>query len=188
MSEVQMKDSGNIISSSLYPLSLIRSVRGIPKLHFDEINQNEIPEPYYSLLVHEGDMTSRLEGYFNEEITVQKLSSSNDGKAYFREVILETFQSRKKIEYGAIEIKLHNLDQELHPVVIEAKKPLGGILNEARIPYSSAPRAYLKIIPDNEMIAAFGSVEADHLYGRSNEISSYNGETIAKIVEILPAF
>ena len=37
------------------------------------------------------------------------------------------------------------------------------------------------------MVEAFGSVEADHLYGRSNEITSYNGDTIARIVEILPS-
>jgi hypothetical protein len=37
------------------------------------------------------------------------------------------------------------------------------------------------------MVEAFGSVEADHLYGRSNEITSYNGDIIARIVEILPS-
>ena len=72
-------------------------------------------------------------------------------------------------------------------MVIEGKLPLGGILNEARIPYSSAPRAFLKVVPDDAIIDAFGSVEADYLYGRSNEISSYNGDPIAHIVEILPS-
>ena len=74
----------------LYPLSFIRMVRGIPKLVFEEVEPNEMPDPYYSLLVHEGDMTSRLEAYHDEEVKVRKLSSSNDGKAYFREVVLET--------------------------------------------------------------------------------------------------
>jgi hypothetical protein len=45
----------------------------------------------------------------------------------------------------------------------------------------------LKVVPDDAIIDAFGSVEADYLYGRSNEISSYNGDTIAHIVEILPS-
>jgi chorismate-pyruvate lyase len=132
-------------------------------------------------------MTSRLEAFHEDEIKVRKLSSSSDGKAYFREVVLHAENAQKATEYGAIEITLQNLEEELRTAVIEAQRPLGAILNEARIPYSSAPRAFLKIVPDNAIIDAFGSVEADYLYGRSNEITSYNGEIIARIVEILPS-
>ena len=182
-----MTTTNNIFQDPLYPLSLIRRVRGISKLVSQVVDPNEIPEPYYSLLVHDGDMTSRLESYHGDSIKIRKLSSSNDGKAYFREVILETMESQTPTEYGAIEITLKNLEEEQRALVIEGKQPLGGILNDARIPYSSAPRAFLKIIPDNPMVEAFGSVEADHLFGRSNEITSYNGKIIARIVEILPS-
>ena len=95
--------------------------------------------------------------------------------------------TKKVTEYGAIEITLKNLEDEQRALVLEGKQPLGGILNDARIPYSSAPRAFLKVVPDNFMVEAFGAVEADNLYGRSNEITSYNGDTIARIVEILPS-
>ena len=182
-----MANSSNFSPELLYPLSFIRRARGIPKLVFQEIDSQEIPEPYYSLLVHEGDMTSRLEAFHEDQIRVRKLSSSNDGKAYFREVVLEASRTQKVTEYGAIEITLQNLEEDLRIAVIEAKQPLGAILNEARVPYSSAPRAFLKIVPDNAIIDAFGSVEADHLYGRSNEITSYNGDILARIVEILPS-
>ena len=162
-----MANSSNFSPELLYPLSFIRRVRGIPKLVFQEIDSQEIPEPYYSLLVHEGDMTSRLEAFHEDQIKVRKLSSSNDGKAYFREVVLEASRTQKVTEYGAIEITLQNLEEDLRIAVIEAKQPLGAILNE--------------------IIDAFGSVEADHLYGRSNEITSYNGDILARIVEILPS-
>ena len=154
---------------------------------YHKVEPSEIPEPYFSLLVHEGDMTSRLESFHEDSIKVRKLSSSNDGKSYFREVVLETVENPKAVEYGAFEIILKNLEAAQQDLVIEGKLPLGGILNEARIPYSSAPRAFLKVVPDDAIIDAFGSVEADYLYGRSNEISSYNGDPIAHIVEILPS-
>ena len=182
-----MADLSQISPEPLYPLSLIRRFRGIPKLVYHKVDPSEIPEPYFSLLVHEGDMTSRLESFHEDSIKVRKLSSSNDGKSYFREVVLETAENPKAVEYGAIEIILKNLEAEQKDLVIEGKLPLGGILNEARIPYSSAPRAFLKVVPDDAIIDAFGSVEADYLYGRSNEISSYNGDPIAHIVEILPS-
>ena len=182
-----MANLPNFSPDLLYPLSFIRRARGIPKLSFEEVDPQEIPDPYYSLLVHEGDMTSRLEAFHEDEIKVRKLSSSSDGKAYFREVILHAENAQKATEYGAIEITLQNLEEELRTAVIEAQRPLGAILNEARIPYSSAPRAFLKIVPDNAIVDAFGSVEADYLYGRSNEITSYSGDIIARIVEILPS-
>ncbi len=182
-----MADLSQLMPEPLYPLSLIRRIRGIPKLVYQKVEPDEIPEPYFSLLVHEGDMTSRLEYFHEDDIEVRKLSSSNDGKSYFREVVLETTGAQKAAEYGAIEITLKSLEDEQKDLVIEGKQPLGGILNDARIPYSSTPRAFLKVVPDDAIIEAFGSVEADHLYGRSNEITSYNGDTIARIVEILPS-
>ena len=154
---------------------------------YDKVDPSEIPEPFFSLLVHEGDMTSRLESFHEDGIKVRKLSSSNDGKSYFREVVLETVDNQKAVEYGAIEIILKNLEGEQRDLVIEGKQPLGAILNDARIPYSSAPKAFLKVVPDDAIVDAFGSVETDYLYGRSNEISSYNGDPIAHIVEILPS-
>ena len=44
----------------------------------------------------------------------------------------------------------------------------------------------LRIYPDGPIVEAFGSVESDVLFGRSNEITGFNGDTIARIVEILP--
>ncbi|MBP52322.1 MAG: hypothetical protein CMI27_04170 [Opitutae bacterium] len=174
------------VSDLVYPLSLMRMARKLPRLNFTQIETIDIPEPYLGLLVHEGDMTSRLEGYHKKSIRVRCLRSSNDGKSYFREVILETEQEARPAEYGAIEIQLNSLPEEVRKLVVEARQPLGGILNDSRIPYSSSPKAFLSIIPDGPIIEAFGTVEADILYGRSNEISGLNGDCIARIVEILP--
>lgn len=170
----------------LYPLSFMRMTRKLPKLNFSELDASQIPEPYASLLVHDGDMTSRLEAYHESALSVSPLRSSNDGKSYFREVLLTTTENDQPVEYGAIEITLKHLPEEVRPLVIEAKQPLGGLLNQYRIPYSSSPRAFLKIIPDGPIVEAFGSVESDELYGRSNQITGFNGDIIARIVEILP--
>jgi chorismate-pyruvate lyase len=170
----------------LYPLSFMRATRKLPSLNYEKIEPLDMPEPYQSLLVHEGDMTSRLEGHFECPIKVRCLRSSNNGHYYSREVLLHTEEQEKPTEYGAIEVSLHALPEETRALVLQASKPLGGILNEHRIPYSSAPRAFIKAIPDGPIVEAFGEIEADYLYGRSNVISGYNGDVIAQIVEILP--
>ncbi|MBT3636130.1 MAG: hypothetical protein HN531_04270 [Opitutae bacterium] len=181
-----MPDPKNISPDALYPLSFMRAARNLPALTYEKIEPMDMPEPYRSLLVHEGDMTSRLEAHHECLIKVSRLRSSNNGKLYFREVMLQAEVDDKPTEYGAIEVNLNALPEEVRALVLQAQQPLGGILNDHRIPYSSAPRAFLKVVPDGPIVEAFGTVEADYLYGRSNVISGYNGDVIAQIVEILP--
>ncbi len=169
----------------LYPLSMFRMARQIPALSFEVIEGTDVPQPYRDLLVHDGDMTSRLEQFHGDAIQVDRLHSSSDGGVYFREVTLRLQKDKEPVEYGAIEISLAALPEDAVEQVLAAKRPLGGILNHFRISYSSAPKAFLKIVPDDAIRETFGPV-AETLYGRSNEIIGFNGESYAKIVEILP--
>ena len=181
-----MSDSKKISPDVLYPLSFMRAVRNLPVLSYDKVEPMDMPDPYRSLLVHEGDMTSRLEAHHESPIKVSRLRSSSNGRLYYREVMLQTEPDDKPTEYGAIEVNLNALPEEAQALVLEAQQPLGGILNDHRIPYSSSPRAFIKVVPDGPIVEAFGTVEADYLFGRSNVISGFNGEVIAQIVEILP--
>ena len=171
----------------LHPLSMMRRAHGLPSLDFKEIESQELPEPYKQLLAHEGDMTSRLENAYQSSIRVNRLRSSNDGKNYFREVILETTDSPSRaVEYGAIEIQLSNLPDLAKEAVIGGEKPLGGILNEGRIPYACELRGFFKVIPDESIQKAFAMEKPLELFGRSNKIQTRSGNTIALIVEVLP--
>ena len=101
---------------------------------YEKIDPSDMPEPYRSLLVHEGDMTSRLEGHHECPVKVLRLRSSNNGKLYLREVLLQTEVGEKPTEYGAIEILLESLPEETRELVIQARSPLGGILNDFFFP------------------------------------------------------
>jgi len=171
----------------LYPLSMMRRARGLPSLEFKKIESHELPQPYRQLLDHEGDMTSRLENAYRSSIRVNRLRSSNDGKNYFREVILETSDSPPRpVEYGAIEIQLSQLPELAKQAVISGEKPLGGILNEERIPYACELRGFFTMMPDASIVEAFGMERPLELFGRSNHIQTRSGDTIALIVEVLP--
>ena len=133
-------------------------------------------------------MTSRLESAYRASIRVRRLRSSNDGKNYFREVILETFEtSPRPVEYGAIEIQLAQLPESAREIVVAGEIPLGAILNQGRIPYVCPSRGFFQIIPDQSILEALGIKESTPLFGRSNRIETRTGDTIAQIVEILPA-
>lgn len=171
----------------LHPLSLMRRARRFPGLLHQEIDPSDLPDPYRQLLAHDGDMTSRLENHYKSSIRVKIIRSSNDGKNYFREVLLQTDEPNpRSIEYGAIEIQLAELSEPAKDAVIAGEKPLGGILNLGRIPYSCSLRGFFKITPDDAIKELFVMQNTVPLYGRSNRIETRTGETIAQIVEILP--
>lgn len=183
-----MAEPEKIFPGLLHPLSMMRRARGLAALKHQIFQPQDLPQPYRQLLAHEGDMTSRLESAYRMSIKVRRLHSSNDGKNYFREVILETFEtSPRPVEYGAIEIQLAQLPEPAREAVIAGETPLGGILNQGRIPYVCSPRGFFQIIPDESIQKAFLMKEATPLFGRSNCIETRSGETIAQIVEILPA-
>ena len=132
-------------------------------------------------------MTSPLEEAYRSSIRVNRLRSPNEGKNHFGEVILETtdYLSRA-VESGAIEIQLSQLPNVAKEAVIGGEKPLGGILNEERIPYACELRGFFKVIPDESIQKAFAMETPVELFGRSNRIKTRSGDTIAMIVEILP--
>jgi len=182
-----MADIRKTFPGLLHPLSMMRRARGMPALQHHEIDPGELPEPFRQLLAHEGDMTSRLENYYRSTIGVQIIRSSNDGKNYFREVLLRTNEPNpRSIEYGAIEIQLSQLSEPAKDAVIAGEIPLGGILNAGRIAYACSLRGFVKITPDDSIKELFALENTASLFGRSNRIVTRTGETIAQIVEILP--
>ena len=169
----------------LYPLSRFCERDGHPLPPHEILDGAAVPEPYRTLLVHRGDMTSRLEEFHRAPMKLRVLHSEEDGDAYRREVLLCAKDSGLPVEYGAIEIHLDALSPELRAQILEGRLPLGGLLNRAGVRYRSEPRAFIKLAPDSELNALFATDPANALYGRCNVLLGGNGETLARIVEVL---
>src|SRR5215210_6027782 len=114
----------------LYPLTLFlaQDGRGLPP--YILLNQDEVPEPYQSLLVHDGDMTSRLEAFHGGALILDVLHREQKGDAYRREVLLRMADTRVPVEYGAIEIDLAQFGPDVRSKILDGRQPLGGVLND----------------------------------------------------------
>ena len=169
----------------LYPLSHFCRATGhaLPACEF--IDGAAMPEPYHKLLVHHGDMTSRLEEFHRAQMELRVLHREASGDAYRREVLLCKADSGLPVEYGAIEINLAAFDEPLRALILEGRQPLGGLLNRHGIRYRSEPRALLKLAPDSVMDAHFDLDGAHTLYGRSNVLLGDGDCVLARIVEVL---
>ena len=169
----------------LFPLSHFCRGSGHPLPACEFIDGAVIPEPYRTLLVHHGDMTSRLEEFHRAPMTLRVLHLETVGDAYRREVLLCAEGSGLPVEYGAIEIQLDAFTEPLRALILEGRQPLGGLLNRHAIRYRSEPRAFLKLAPDSVMDAHFDLDGAHTLYGRSNVLLGDGNRVLARIVEVL---
>ena len=169
----------------LFPLSHFCLASGHPLPACEVIDGAVMPEPYRTLLVHQGDMTSRLEEFHRAPMKLRVLHRETDGDAYRREVLLCAQDSGLPVEYGAIEINLAAFAEPLRSLILEGRQPLGGLLNRHGVRYRSEPRAFLKLAPDSAMDAHFELAGAHTLYGRSNVLLGDGDTVLARIVEVL---
>ena len=169
----------------LYPLSRFCEREGHPLPQHEILDGPAVPEPYRGLLVHDGDMTSRLEEFHHAPMTLRVLHREQDGDAYRREVLLCAKDSGLPVEYGAIEIHLDAFAPDLRSQILEGHLPLGGLLNGHGVRYRSEPRAFIKLAPDSQLNALFATDPKNPLYGRCNVLLGEHGETLARIVEVL---
>jgi len=169
-----------------YPLDEFYARSGLALPPLDEVDGEAVPEPYKSLLVHERDMTSTLEGFHHGGIHLRVVSRQRRGDDYFREVVLRLDVSERPVEFGAIKIHLVRFPEAARQEILEERFPLGHVLKEHAIPYTSRPQAFLRIASDKLINELLGLHGAHILFGRRNTLLNPAGEPLAEIVEILP--
>lgn len=169
----------------LYPLTLFWQAGGHALPEYEVLEGAAVPEPYQRLLVHHGDMTSRLEAFWNGKIVLEVLHREHTPQAYRREVVLHIESTDLPVEYGAIEIDLGAFDGELRRLILEQHLPLGGLLNRFGIRYRSEPKGFIKLGADAMMRRLFRSPETQEFYGRCNVLLDDNDRVLARIVEVL---
>jgi chorismate-pyruvate lyase len=168
-------------------LEPLRRLHGAASGKFVFVEGDGVPEPFHGLLVHEGDMTSRLEAFHQSKISLQVLQSRRSGEEeYSREVILRRQTDGAAVEYGAIQIFLGVFERALREEILEGRVPLGGLLNREGVRYYSRPQAFFEMEPGSELAGLIGVPPTARLFGRCNRLYRDGGNLMARIVEVLP--
>ena len=143
----------------------------------------DVPSPYRELLVHDRDMTSTLARHHGGDIDLKLLEMRQKNRVYTRTVLL--LCREQPVEYGWITIFLDSFPETAHELILEARHPLGWILEELQIDYVCDPSLFFRVEPDASLQALL-KTKASTLYGRGNRITSREGEMMADVIEILP--
>jgi chorismate-pyruvate lyase len=169
----------------LHPLPLLYEQAGRALPDFELVDPKLLPAAAHRLLVHTGDMTSKLEEFFSEQMLLRVLRCDHTPDHYRREVILYCEKSGQPVEYGAIEIELASFDEPLRSEIVTGHLPLGGLLNHHGVRYRSQPRGFLRVAPDPHLAELFHLPAAVVLYGRTNQLLDAQDRVLARIVEVL---
>lgn len=169
----------------LHPLPALYEAAGGPLPDFELFDAKALPAACHRLLVHTGDMTSKLEEFFGEEMRLRVLRCEHNAEHYRREVALVCAKSHLPVEYGAIEIELSAFGEPMRAEIIAGELPLGGLLNRHAVRYRSQPRGFLRVAPDPRLAEIFNLPAPVMLYGRSNVLLDADGRVLARIVEVL---
>ena len=172
-------------NSIAYPLNDFYNRNGHLLPPLEEVDPETVPQPYKALLVHQNDMTSTLENHHGAAIHLRIVSKLRRGDDYFREVALLLEGSEKPVEFGAIKINLALFPQAAREEILEEHWPLGRVLKEHNIKFSSQPRGFLRVASDKLINSVLHLNGAHLLYGRRNTLSDTAGQSLAEIVEIL---
>ena len=169
----------------LHPLPLLYEAALHPLPDFELVDSKSLPSAAHRLLVHTGDMTSKLEEFFADEMTLRVLQCDHTADHYRREVVLCCAKSGEAVEYGAIEIALSAFDESLRAEIVLGHSPLGGLLNRHAIRYRSRPRGFLRVAPDMRLAEIFSLPAPVSLFGRTNQLLDSQDRVLASIVEVL---
>jgi chorismate-pyruvate lyase len=175
-----------LVLSDLHPLEEFYALRGETAPSMERLEPEEMPQPQRSLLAHQTDMTSTLENFYGQRLHVEVLARHTVENEYCREVALRLEQSGGRVEFGAIKIMLDNFPAEVRQEILRERKPLGRILTDSGVDFTSRPHLFLRITADDFINRALGLSGSHVLYGRRNTLTDPWFRPLAEIVEILP--
>lgn len=174
------------IADLMFPLDEFYAERGDAVPQVEAIDGADIPEPYNVLLVHERDMTSTLEQFFDEPMVLRLLDVRREGTWLRRQVVLVTRDSRRAVEFGAIRIDLSSFSSIAVREIVQCHIPLGAILHQFGVGHVCRPSAFFRFQSDPTTRAVFGLQAEQTLYGRHTLLYDRDDRTLAEVVEILP--
>jgi chorismate-pyruvate lyase len=136
----------------------------LPKI--EEISAAAIPQPYRSLLVHNGHMTETLEKHHGADVDVHPYNIHHNGSMYGRKLDLTVQSSGEVVMTGILLFNLSFVEPVVRDEILAAETPLGRILVEHNVLREVTTETYLKVAAEDPLVARFGLSKPLDAYGR----------------------
>jgi hypothetical protein len=151
---------------------------------FELVPADEVPEPYFSLLVHEHHMTVTVEAHHGSRVDVQVLARNVTEDTYARKILLVLQSTGRVVQFGIMRIHLRFCTPPVRAEILAARTPLGRILIEHNVLRRIKPVAFLRVVPGPDMIGWFGLGSPRPTYGRLAMLHC-DGKPAVELLEIV---
>jgi hypothetical protein len=130
------------------------------------IPADQVPQPYYGLLVHEYHMTVTVEAHHGDFVDVVVLNRYRDDDVYARKILLALQRSRRIVQFGIVCVDLTCCSLPVREEIIAEKTPFGRILIKHNVMRRIEPTAFLRVEPCPAITKWFGIDPPRPTYGR----------------------
>lgn len=175
-----------LTESLLWPLNLFYAQDGREMPQLTPLFEEQMPEPYRRLLVHNCNMTPTLEQHHSGTIHIEPIHQIITDEETTREVVLRMDRDEKPVEYSASHIFFPAVTGQARRMIEEARIPLGTVLRICACRHTVHPSGFFRIRPTTFLMRVFGMQDKTSLFGRRTTLIGMNGQIIAEVCEILP--
>ena len=133
---------------------------------YEFVLPDEVPPPYYDLLVHEHHMTVTVENYHGEPVDVEVLEEIRGREAYARKSLLRLRDSRRVVQFNLMRVHFRYCGKAVRKEILAGGTPLGRVLINHNVLRHVMPTAFLRIVPTAAVAAWFGVSAQCETYGR----------------------
>lgn len=148
------------------------------------VRADALPPAFRELLVHHDHMTSTLQAYHGQPVTLRVLNESKAEDAYGRYILLGLEGTDAIVEVGLMRFNLDSASEEVKREVLNHEAPLGDILIRHDVLRRIEPKWYVRLVSGHALMSHFGESAPDVAYGRIGVIH-YHGNPAIELLEIV---
>ena len=134
---------------------------------FQEIQEQDLPRIYHTLLAHHQHMTVTLEAHNGCPVEVEVLLSETTATHYQRKVLLRRMGDRGVVLFGIVRITRGLLPAQVRQEIESESTPLGTILINRNIYRNVRLLSFWQVTPGDELRDIFELESPELLYGRT---------------------
>ena len=140
----------------------------------DHIPASETPEPYKTLLKHDGHMTVTMEAQHRSSVDVKVLAQRLEGDIYMRKILLLKSGTDVVVQFGIVRFNFQFVTLAVRDEILAGKTPLGRVLIEhnvlrhidlgaiLRITAGPSLSRYLQISPGRTTYGRLATIFCNH--------------------------
>ncbi len=150
---------------------------------FQEIQAEEMPQPYRKLLAHTNHMTVSMENHHQSPVEVRVGRTRVTANHYARQIVLTRQSDGAVVQFGIVRLNTSLLRDDVRREIETEQIPLGRILIDRDVMRNVKLMSCWQIIAGPVLKEAFQNQQLDTCYGRTALIYT-DGVPAVELLEI----